>query len=107
MPTNIRVPSLIAAAVERLSWLDTARFKLLLLRVRRLNRRMEAANQRVDRYGFDIAGTELALTMQRWLACHEAIGALLGVPEPPHVTQVRVTLQRPPTFPLAGPTTRR
>jgi hypothetical protein len=30
---------------------------------------------------------------RRWLANHEAIGALLGCPEPLHVTPVRVTLR--------------
>ena len=95
MPTAIPTRTEIAAAAQRLSWPDTARFLILLLQVRRLNRRMQAANRRVDRYGFDIAGTDLALTMQRWLACHEAIGALLGRPEPSHVAQVRATLVAP------------
>ena len=95
MPTTIRTRSLNAVAVERLSWPDTARFMVLLLRVRRLNRGLKAANRRVGRYGFDSAGAELALTMQRWLACHEAISALLGRPEPPHVAQVRETLRGP------------
>lgn len=95
MPTSIRTPSLTAIAIERLSWVHTARFIILLQRVRWLNRRMEAANLRVDQYGFDIAGTKLALTMLRWLACHEAISALLDCPEPSCVAQVRATLQKP------------
>ena len=94
MPTSIRTPSLTAAAIKRLSWVDTARFIILLQRMRWLNWRMEAVNLQVDRYGFDIAGTKLALTMLRWLACHEAISALLDCPEPPSVAQVRATLQR-------------
>jgi hypothetical protein len=68
---------------------------ILLVRLRWLNRRLKAANGRVDCYGFDTAGTELALTMQRWLTCHEAISALLGCPEPPHVAQVRAMLHKP------------
>lgn len=94
MPTAIRTPSSVATAAWRLSWSQTVQFRTLLLRVRWLNRRLQAAQRRVDRYGFDSAGFELALTLQRWLACHEAIGVLLGCPEPPHVAQVRATLQR-------------
>ena len=94
MPTSIRIPSLTATAIRRLSWMDTARFMILLQRVRWLNWRMEVANRHVDQQGFDVAGTKLALTMLRWLACHEAIGALLECPEPPSVAQVRATLQK-------------
>ena len=74
--------------------MDTAWLMILLQRVRWLNWRMEAANRHVDRHGFDVAGTKLALTMLRWLACHEAISALLDRPEPPSVAQVRATLQK-------------
>ena len=95
MPTSIRTPSLTAAAVERLSWADTARFMILLQRVRWLNWRIKAANRRVDRDGFDVGGTKLALMVLRWLACHEAISALLDCPEPLSVTIVRATLQPP------------
>ena len=94
MPIAVPARSQRAEAVERLSWPNTARFVVLLLRVRWLNWRMKAANRRVDRYGFDIAGTELAVTIQRWLACHEAISALLDCPQPPCVAQVRATLQK-------------
>jgi hypothetical protein len=93
MPTTTGTLSSTATAAQRLSWPDTARLTILLVRLRWLNRRLKAVNGRVDRYGFDIAGVELALTMQRWLACHEAISALLGCPEPPHVVPVRATLQ--------------
>ncbi|MCJ2136046.1 hypothetical protein MKK69_18655 [Methylobacterium sp. J-026] len=94
MPTVIPTHPEIAAAAQPLSWPDMARVLILLACVRWLNRRLQAVNRRVVRYGFDIAGTDLALTMQRWLACHEAIGALLGRPEPSHVAQVRATLQK-------------
>ena len=94
MPIAIRTPSPITTAIERLSWADTARLMILLQRVRWLRRRIQAANLQVDRYGFDVAGTKLALTMLRWLACHDAISALLGCPEPPCVAQVRATLRR-------------
>ena len=71
--------------MERLSRVDTARFMILLQRVRWLTRRMEAANLSMGGYGFDIAGTKLKLTISRWLACHEAISALLDCPEPQRV----------------------
>ncbi|MCJ2092988.1 hypothetical protein MKK67_10825 [Methylobacterium sp. J-072] len=94
MPIAIPIKSPRVAALRRLSRLDTARFLILIMQVQWYNRRMRAANRRVDRYGFDIAGADLALTMQCWLACHEAISTLLGCPEPPHVAQTRATLQK-------------
>ena len=93
MPTALPSRSGVAAAAKRLSWPDTARFLILLVRVRRLNRRLEIGRRRVERDGLDVAGPDLLLTSRRWLATHEAIAGLLGVPEQPHVAQVRATLQ--------------
>ena len=44
------------------------------------------------RKGSKAAGDELLRLARRWLACHEAIGALLGHPELPHVAQARAIL---------------
>ncbi len=52
----------------------------------------------VDRFGLDAAGDDLLRIARQWLDTHQRIGALLpGMPEPPHVAQVRVTLTKPPT----------
>ncbi|MGU3664532.1 hypothetical protein ACLBX9_10150 [Methylobacterium sp. A49B] len=93
MPTALPIRLATAEAAQRLSWPATARLLILLLRVRWLNRRLVVAHQRVDRLGLDVAGPDLLLTARRWLATHEAIAALLGRPEPDHVTQVRATLR--------------
>jgi len=95
MPMTIQNLSPAVAAAQRLSWSDTARFIVLLLRVRRFNRRMMSAHDRVDRSGIDIAGPELVFAARRWLAAHEAIGTLLKIPEPAHVAQVRERLTNP------------
>lgn len=83
---------------RRLSLLETVRFFGLLARVRWLDSRLHAAHRRVDRLGLDAAGAELLRLARRWLDIHRQIGALLGIPEPPHVAQVRATLT-----PIAGP----
>ena len=95
MPTVLPARSGTVAAYQQLSWLNTVRVIILLAQVRWLNRRLEAARRRVDRYGLEVAGPDLVLTATRWLAVHETIGDLLGCPEPPHVAQVRATLQMP------------
>ena len=95
MPTAVPIRSQHAAAVERLSWPDTARFVILLLRVRWLNRRLVVAHRNVQRHGLDIAGPDLLLTARRWVAAHEAMNALLGTPELPEVEQVRAMMRRP------------
>lgn len=92
MPTILRKRPEIAVAAQRLSWRDTVRFVILLAQVRWLNRRLEAARCRVEHYGFDIAGPDLVIAARRWLDLHEAIAHLLGIPEPSHVAQVRVTI---------------
>ena len=92
MPTEIPIQTRHAAAVQRLSWPDLARFTVLLLRVRWLNRRLVAAHARVERRGLDAAGPALLFTAWRWMEAHEAISVLLGTPELPEVAQVRATL---------------
>lgn len=92
MPTAIPIKSPRVAALRRLSGPDTARFLVLTMRVRWHNQRMKAANRRVDRYGFDIAGFDLVQAVVRWLAVHKAISQLLDAPEPVHVSQVRRVL---------------
>lgn len=93
MPTALPPRPGVAAAAQRLSWPDTARLLILLARVRWLNRRLKVARRRVVRDGLNVAGPTLIITAQRWLAVHETIAALLGIPEPPEVMRVRATLQ--------------
>jgi hypothetical protein len=93
MPTTLPSRSNTAALVQRLSWPDTARFLILMLRVRWLNRQLEGARRRVARQGLDVAGVDLVVIARRWLATHEAIQALLGTPEPLEVAKVRATLR--------------
>ena len=95
MPTALPIQSRHAAAVQRLSWPDLARFVMLLQQVRWLNRRLVAAHARVERRGLDAAGPDLLLTARRWMDAHEAMSALLGTPELPEVAQVRATLRVP------------
>ena len=92
MPTALpfRLPR-----VRRLSLPETVRFLVLIVCVRWLDRRLHAAHRRVDRLGLDAAGDELLRLARRWLDIHQQIGALLGIPEPPHIEQVRTTLRRP------------
>ena len=93
MPTALPISSRLVAAVQRLSWLKTARLVGLLLRVRWLNRRLEAAHRRLERDGLDAASPALLLTVRRWMEAHEAMSALLGMPEPPQVEQVRAMMR--------------
>ena len=93
MPTALPTRTETATAAQRLSWPDTARFLILLARVRWLNRRLEAAHRRVKRYGLDVAGLDLVITARRWLDTHEAIADLLGLPESLEAAKVRATLQ--------------
>lgn len=84
------------APERRLSWPQTIRFLGLVARLRWLDRRLHAAHRRVDRLGPDLAGDELLRLTRRWLAAHGAVAALLGRPEPPQVSQVRIALRIPP-----------
>ena len=80
---------------RRLSLPETARFLILVARVRLLDLRMH----RVVRQGPGFSDDRLLHLMRRWLALHEAIAATLpGVPEPKHVREVRAIL-RPPLAP--------
>ena len=92
MPTALPIRSRHAAAVQRLSWPNTARFLILLARVRWLNQRLEAGHRRVARYGLNVGGPDLIAAARRWLAVHEAIAVLLGVPELPEAAKVRASL---------------
>ena len=93
MPAAVPTRALDVAAVQRLSWLDTARFVVLLLQIRWLNRRLEVAHACVERHGLDVAGPALLATARRWMKAHEAMNALLGTPELPEVGQMRATVR--------------
>ncbi|MGU3668427.1 hypothetical protein ACLBX9_29960 [Methylobacterium sp. A49B] len=93
MPTTLPDRTDIVAAAQRLSWRDTAKFLILLARVHWLNRRLNAAHRGVERHGLDIAGPDLVIAARRWLDTHEAIAALLAIPEPPEAAKVRATLR--------------
>ena len=92
MPTAVPIRAQRVAAVQNLSWPDTARFLILLVRVRSLNRRLEVVHARVERHGLDAAGPALLLTARCWLDAHEAMGALLGTPELPEVGELRTMI---------------
>ena len=89
MPTELRGPE------SRLSWRQTVRLFVLLGRVRWLDWRLAAAHRRVGRLGLDAAGDDLLRLARLWLDTHDAIADLLGAPAPPHVEEVRQTLQAP------------
>jgi hypothetical protein len=93
MPTTLPSRSKAATLAQSLSWPETARFLILLLRVRWLNRQLEGARRRVTHHGLNVAGVDLVVIARRWLETHEAIAALLGTPEPPEVAKVRATLR--------------
>jgi hypothetical protein len=80
---------------RRLSWAETIWFFCLIARVRWLDRRLHAACRDLDRLGLDVAGAQLLDIAYRWLAVHQRIGALLGLPEPSHVARVRAMLLKP------------
>ncbi|GJE53338.1 hypothetical protein GOFOIKOB_6417 [Methylobacterium tardum] len=88
MPTTL--PTL-AQQIRRLSRPDFARLLILLARVRLLDLRLHV----VVSLGYGLADAGPLRLMRRWLTLHEAISALLGIPEPPHVAIVRVTLKAP------------
>jgi hypothetical protein len=93
MPTILPNRPQAAAAAQHLSWPDTARLLIMLVRVRWLNRKLQGARRHVARYGLDAAGPNLVVIARRWLKAHEAIAALLDIPEPPEVEKVRATLR--------------
>lgn len=93
MPTTLPSRPNTAALAQRLSWPDTARLLILLLRLQWLNRQLEGARRRVARQGLDVAGVDLVFIARRWLETHEAVHALLRTPEPPEVAKVRATLR--------------
>ncbi|MCJ2063063.1 hypothetical protein MKK63_10115 [Methylobacterium sp. J-088] len=71
---------------------ETARLLLLVARVRLLDLLMHVEVRR----GQGFADDRLLRLMRRWLAMHEAVGALLpGITEPEHDADVRAILRRP------------
>lgn len=72
---------------------QAVRFFWLLGRARWLYRRLESAQRQMDQDGTDTAGDALLRAAECWLACHEEIGALLGVPAPPAVEEMRAVLK--------------
>lgn len=91
MPTEL--PTGTARPVRRLSLGQTVRFLFLVAQVRLLDLRLSALYSGAERRGREPHGPTLLRLVRRWLAVHERIGALLpGIPEPPHVQQVRVVL---------------
>ena len=78
---------------RRLSLTQTARFLFLVACVRLLDARLGALYLRAERRGREPHGPTLLRLVRRWLAIHEEIGAMLpGIPEPPHVREVRAVL---------------
>ncbi|MCJ2023117.1 hypothetical protein [Methylobacterium sp. J-067] len=91
MPTTLPITA--ARPVRRLSLGETVRFLFLVAEVRLLDLRLSALYGGAERRGREPHGPTLLRLVRRWLAVHERIGALLpGIPEPPHVQQVRVVL---------------
>lgn len=78
-----------------LTWPQTVRFFWLFAGVMVLDVRLQRAHRRVDRLGLNVAGDELLRLARRWLACHEAIGALLMAEEPAAVAELRSALRAP------------
>ena len=85
MPTALPIRP---APARRLSWHAVARLRILVARLRVLNLRLHV---RVWR-SHGLADYRLLRLMRRWLACHEAIGALLMTEEPEAVAQVRAAI---------------
>jgi hypothetical protein len=78
------------------------RFLFLLWRCHRLTDRLLAAFQRGREGPYGSAeDVRLLHVARRWLACHEAPAAMLGVPEPAQVRQVRIALRLPEAPPSA------
>ena len=90
MPTALPTSS---PRERRLFLSQTARLLFLVARGRLLDLRLAGLYSRAARRGQDPHGPTLLRLVRRWLAIHERIGALLpGIPEPPHVHEVRVVL---------------
>ena len=80
------------APMRRLSWPDATRLVVLVVRLRFLDLQAHA----LVRGGAGLADDRLLRLMRKWLACHEAISALLpGIPEHERVRQVWVVSAHP------------
>ena len=78
---------------RRLTFSQTIMFLVLIARIRILDMRLSAVYRRAERRGREPHGPTLLRLVGRWLTVHERIGALLpGIPEPPHVQEVRAVL---------------
>ena len=78
---------------RRLTFAQTVVFLVLIVRVRVLDMHLSALYARAERRGREPHGPTLLRLVRRWLTIHERIGALLpGIPEPPHVRDVRAAL---------------
>jgi hypothetical protein len=78
---------------RRLTFPQTVVFLTLIVRVRVLDMRLSALYARAERRGGEPHGPTLLRLVRRWLVIHERIGVLLpGIPEPPHVREVRAVL---------------
>ena len=74
---------------RRLSLPQTIRFFVLLAKIQILDARLHS----LTRQGAGFADDRLLRVARKWLACHEAIGALLpGVLEPEYVAEMRAIL---------------
>lgn len=97
MPTEI--PSPRPGRAHRkgrpLNRVQAVHFYWLFLNAVILDVRLHRAERRAAIYGLDHAGPGLLRASRRWVACHEAIAALLEIPEPDVVAQVRARLQMP------------
>lgn len=99
MPTTLPTVAAPARPVPRLTFRQTVLFFVLLGRTRWLLWRLNAAHARVRRLDTPKAGAALLAAAHRWLDCHERIAALLDLPPPPHVAQVRAVLHVLPMRP--------
>ena len=87
------MPTILPPRMHPLPWSKAARLVFLAARIRWLDMRSHALVNR----GAGFADDRLLRLMSKWLACHEAIAALLpGLPEPKHVAEVRAILRGPP-----------
>ena len=77
-----------------LTFSQTVAFLILIARVRILDMRLSALYERAERRRQEPHGPTLLRLIRRWLAIHERIAGLLpGIPEPPHVQEVRNLFQ--------------
>lgn len=75
---------------RHLTFSQTAVFLTLIVRIRILDMRLSAVYVRAEREGREPHGPILLHLVRRWLAIHERVAVLLpGIPEPPHVQEVR------------------